>query len=105
LRSERSTLARTYSGRPFAPPVTVPSSSIAALFRRLWTEHRVSAWQTDEKTLYHPVAGAMRFFNSSITVNGVPDQAIYLVVPGDVSVFEAALHASSGVPGSPHQGQ
>jgi transcriptional regulator with XRE-family HTH domain len=67
------------------------------LFRRLWTEHRVSAWQTDEKTLYHPVAGAMRFLNSSITVNGVPDQAIYLVVPDDVSAFEAALHASSGV--------
>jgi transcriptional regulator with XRE-family HTH domain len=67
------------------------------LFRRLWSEHRVSAWQTDEKTLYHPAAGAMRFFNSSITVTGIPGQAIYLVVPDDVTAFEAALRRSRTV--------
>lgn len=63
------------------------------LFRRLWTEHQVSEWHAEEKVLYHPVAGPLRFYNSAVSVAGVRDQCIFLVIPHDRQAFRVAQHS------------
>ncbi|MFB9838547.1 MmyB family transcriptional regulator, partial [Actinoallomurus acaciae] len=62
------------------------------LFRRLWTEHRVSAWDTEEKVIHHPAAGPLWFHNSAISVHGAPDQTIFIMIPDDPAAFRTALY-------------
>ena len=64
------------------------------LFRRLWDRHQVSTWHAEEKVLHHPDAGPLRLHNASISVNGVPDQVIYLMIPDDREAFTTALRRS-----------
>jgi hypothetical protein len=61
------------------------------LFRRLWTEHRVSAWQSDEQVIHHPTAGLVHLHNAAISVTGVPDLTIFVKRPADQAAFSAAL--------------
>jgi transcriptional regulator with XRE-family HTH domain len=64
------------------------------LFRRLWTEHRVSAWQSDEQVIHHPTAGQVHLHNASVSVTGVPDLTIFVKRPADQEAFAAALRAA-----------
>jgi len=76
---------------PRAREVVGELSAASPFFRRLWTEHQVSDWHTEEKVLHHPVAGPLRFYNSAIQVAGVREQGIFLVIPRDPQAFRAAL--------------
>lgn len=80
-------------GDPRGDEVVGELSAASPYFRRLWTEYQVSSWQTEEKVLYHPAAGPLRFHNSGISVKGVPDQEISLIIPEDPQAFQAALAA------------
>lgn len=64
------------------------------LFRRIWRDYQVSTWNIQEKTLLHPTAGALRFHNAAVTVDGVPGATIFLVIPEDRAAFEAVLEES-----------
>jgi len=90
-------------GDPRGKQVVGELSAASPYFRRLWNEHQVSSWQTEEKVLYHPAAGPLRFRNSSIAVKGVPDQEISLIIPEDPQAFRAALK-SSGESGARRRG-
>jgi transcriptional regulator with XRE-family HTH domain len=68
-------------------------SAASPYFRQLWNDYQVSSWRTEEKVLYHPVAGPLRFHSSGISVKGVPDQEISLIIPEDPQEFRAALAA------------
>jgi transcriptional regulator with XRE-family HTH domain len=61
------------------------------LFRRLWTEQRVSAWLHERKTLNHRDAGSLEFVNEAIIVHSAPEQTIYMMVPADAASFDAAF--------------
>lgn len=71
----------------------------SAVFRGIWRDYQVSDWHTEHKTLWHPEAGALRFHNASVVVDGAPGLRIFLIVPDDRSAFEAALR-KSGIAGS-----
>jgi transcriptional regulator with XRE-family HTH domain len=60
-------------------------------FRRLWTEHKVSAWQSDEQVIHHPTAGLVHLNNAAVSVTGVPDLTIFVKRPADQAAFVAAL--------------
>ncbi|GAA5186359.1 helix-turn-helix transcriptional regulator [Rugosimonospora acidiphila] len=66
----------------------------SSLFRRLWQEHQVSRWLHDRKTLNHPSLGPAEFVNEAITVQGVPEQTIYVMVPSAEAEFRRALQES-----------
>jgi transcriptional regulator with XRE-family HTH domain len=75
---------------PRAREIVAELTAASPLFRRLWTEHQVSQWHAKEKVLYHPVAGPLRFYNSAVSVAGVRDQSIFLVIPQDRHAFRVA---------------
>ncbi|HEY6492275.1 MAG TPA: helix-turn-helix transcriptional regulator [Trebonia sp.] len=76
---------------PRAREIVEELTAASPLFRRLWKEHQVSGWTAEAKVLHHPVAGPLTFFNHAISVAGVPDQQIYLLIPEDRPAFSAAL--------------
>ena len=83
-----------YPGQPRGELIVAELLERSPLFRELWTEHHVSTWHTLTKTLHHPHVGTLRFSNASLTVNGVTDQTIYLVIPDDRPAFEVALRSA-----------
>ena len=82
-------------GDPRGNEIVSELTAASPLFRELWTAHQVSTWQTAEKVLHHRTAGPLRFHNSSISVAGVPDQTIQLIIPDDPLAFRAALTAGN----------
>jgi transcriptional regulator with XRE-family HTH domain len=80
-------------GDPRGEQVVGELSAASPYFRQLWNEYEVSSWRTEEKVLYHPAAGPLRFRNSGISVKGVPGQEISLIIPEDPQAFRAALAA------------
>jgi transcriptional regulator with XRE-family HTH domain len=82
-----------YPGTPRVDEIVAELEKESPLFRRLWSDYRVSAWTGDKKTLLHPEAGVLSFHNASITIDGVPGVTVFLVVPDNPSAFEAALRS------------
>ena len=78
-------------GDPRGDEIVRELTVASPLFRKLWTAHQVSSWQTEEKLFHHPTAGPLRFHNSAISLAGVPDQTIQLIIPDDPMAFQAAL--------------
>jgi transcriptional regulator with XRE-family HTH domain len=78
-------------GSPRAREIVEELTAASPLFRRLWKEHQISGWTAEAKVLNHPVAGPLSFFNHAVSVVGVPDQQIYLLIPEDRPTFSAAL--------------
>lgn len=69
-------------------------TSQSALFRRLWRDHRVSAWMHERKVVHHPGFGKMEFFNEFISLHCAPRQNLAVMMPADPAVFRGALHRS-----------
>lgn len=81
-------------GDPRGSEIVTGLTQVSPVFSRVWGQHQVSSWQAEEKVLRHPIAGSVRLHNSSISVNGVPDQVIYMMIPDDREAFTAALRRS-----------
>jgi transcriptional regulator with XRE-family HTH domain len=74
------------------------------LFGRLWKERMVSTRLHFTKTLHHRSLGPMEFFSEAITIHSTPDQAMYVVIPGDPRAFGAAFRNFAEETGRPARG-
>jgi transcriptional regulator with XRE-family HTH domain len=70
------------------------------LFRRLWRDQAVSAWNHHLKTLRHPAFGEMSFTNEFVTLRSAPQLTVVTVIPAEPERFREALNASPE-PGRP----
>jgi transcriptional regulator with XRE-family HTH domain len=66
-------------------------SEKSELFRRRWTEHQVSRWLHETKTLHLPGVGSLEFVNEFLSVQGMDDRTLVLVVPCDQTAFREAF--------------
>lgn len=72
-------------------------TSESALFRRLWRDHRVSAWTHERKLVHHPGFGEMEFFNEFISLHCAPGQNLAVMMPADPTTFRSALIRADAV--------
>jgi transcriptional regulator with XRE-family HTH domain len=93
---------RLEAGRMPADPrgaeLAAELSERSELFRRVWGQQHVSSWQHDDKTLYHPGFGSMRFFTELVTAHTSPGQTLVVMMPAQPAVFRSALHAGEPAP-------
>jgi hypothetical protein len=66
-------------------------SEKSELFRRRWTEHQVSRWLHETKTLHVPGVGSLEFVNEFLAVQGMDGVMLTLVVPRDPAAFQEAF--------------
>ncbi|MEV6850499.1 helix-turn-helix transcriptional regulator [Actinoplanes sp. NPDC051411] len=72
-------------------------TGLSPLFRRLWRDQAVSAWNHHRKTLRHPAFGTMSFTNEFVTPHSAPQLTVVTVIPDNPKLFRDVLRSRAGL--------